>query len=178
VQPIGTTCSQRQLSSFRQSGIAILLTIAWAASGLAQSTGIAAQTGAAGETGQAPTFKILYTFKGGADGLTPEGTLVRDAAGNLYGTFTFGGDLECSKGFTLGCGAAFRLDKTGKKTNLYAFDGGTADGEVPEAGLVRDSAGNLYGTTMFGGNGPCFGKGRVEHEPALSQSPHTLSASG
>ena len=86
---------------------------------------------------------MLYSFTGGADGSQPLAGLVRDAADNLYGTTSAGG------GF--GWGAVFKVDKTAKQIVPYSFTGGT-DGSCPMAGLIRDSAGNLYGTTEFGGN--------------------------
>jgi len=86
--------------------------------------------------------KILYSFTGGADGTDPRGGLVRDSASNLYGTTWQGG--------AYGWGVVFKVDSTGKETVLYTFTGG-ADGGNPAAGLLRDSAGNLYGTTYFGG---------------------------
>jgi uncharacterized repeat protein (TIGR03803 family) len=88
--------------------------------------------------------KVLHTFTGGADGLHPVAALVRDSAGNLYGT-TYGGGAY-------GAGAVFKLDTTGAETVLYSFTGG-ADGASPQAGLLRDSAGNLYGTTYGGAYG-------------------------
>jgi len=91
---------------------------------------------------------VLYTFTGGADGWGPSAAVIRDAAGNLYGTARYGG--------AGGNGLVFKVDPAGNKTALYAFTGG-ADGALPNAGLVRDAAGNLYGTTIYGG--PCCGYG-------------------
>jgi uncharacterized repeat protein (TIGR03803 family) len=95
------------------------------------------------------TESVLYSFTGGADGGFPGyGSLVRDAAGNSYGTTGLGGGGTCRGG----CGTVFKLDKTGTETVLYSFTGG-ADGANPYAGLIRDKAGNLYGTTSSGGSG-------------------------
>ena len=91
---------------------------------------------------QAQTFSVLHAFTGGADGILPRAGLVRDAAGNLYGTTEGGG--------ASGNGTVFELDTTGKGTVLHSFTGGV-DGSAPFAGLVRDRNGNLYGTTEFGG---------------------------
>ena len=85
---------------------------------------------------------VLYTFTGGADGQYPYAPLVRDAAGNLYGTTQYGG--------TANIGVVFKLSPGGKETVLHSFTGG-ADGVYPYAGLFRDAAGNLYGTTENGG---------------------------
>ena len=92
---------------------------------------------------------VLYKFKGGADGAHPWGGLVRDSAGNLYGTTTGGGAKGCN-GY--GCGTVFKLNSTSKKTILYVFTG-AADGANPYAGVVRDTAGDLFGTTPLGGSG-------------------------
>jgi uncharacterized repeat protein (TIGR03803 family) len=103
-----------------------------------------------------PTGKesVLYSFTGGADGSNPfYGDLLRDEEGNLYGTTYEGGDLNCY--IHGGCGVVFKVDPTGKETVLYTFTG--ADGRAPEGSLVRDEAGNLYGTTGVGGNPSCFG---------------------
>jgi uncharacterized repeat protein (TIGR03803 family) len=86
---------------------------------------------------------VLYTFTNGKDGANPVGDLVRDSAGNLYGTTKLGGN---------GFGVVFKVGATGGETTLYSFTGGK-DGAGPVAGLVRDSSGNLYGTTAFGGSG-------------------------
>jgi uncharacterized repeat protein (TIGR03803 family) len=95
---------------------------------------------------------ILYSFTGGADGAYPATGLVRDEAGNLYGTTHGGGDISVSAcSFNPGSGVVFRVDPNGKESVLYAFTGGT-DGLGPSSGLVRDEAGNLYGTTVMGGD--------------------------
>jgi uncharacterized repeat protein (TIGR03803 family) len=92
---------------------------------------------------------VLYNFTGGADGANPYAGVILDAAGNLYGTTSAGG--------AAGAGVVFKLDPIGHETVLYSFTGG-ADGGYPVAGVIRDSAGNLYGTTNGGGSGgTCFG---------------------
>jgi uncharacterized repeat protein (TIGR03803 family) len=99
------------------------------------------------------TQTILHRFTGGADGAEffNDSTLIRDAAGNLYGTTGAGGDLTGCNGF--GCGVVFRVDPAGNETVLYTFTGG-ADGNAggEATTLVRDEAGNLYGTTNAGGD--------------------------
>jgi uncharacterized repeat protein (TIGR03803 family) len=92
---------------------------------------------------------ILHSFAGTPDGEDPRSVLVRDAAGNLYGTTQYGG----SGG---GYGTVFKLDAKGELTVLHSF-AGTPDGEDPYAGLLRDKAGNLYGTTQYGGTGGGYG---------------------
>lgn len=91
---------------------------------------------------QAQTFKVLFNFTGSADGESPYGSLVRDTAGNLYGTTEAGG--------TSGAGTVFKVNKSGTHTVLYSFKGGS-DGANPYVGVIRDAAGNLYGTTANGG---------------------------
>ena len=85
---------------------------------------------------------VLYNFTGGADGNNPYAGVIRDSAGNLYGTTANGG--------TWGAGVVYKLDTAGNETVLYSFTGG-ADGRNPYAGVIRDLAGNLYGTTVNGG---------------------------
>jgi uncharacterized repeat protein (TIGR03803 family) len=112
--------------------------------------GVVAATPSA-EAQVGPTFNLLYSFKGGTDGEFPRAGLVRDAAGNVYGTIYYGGDIQCFRLYTLwGCGTVFKVDTTGKKTVLHTFTG-SPDGKFPEADLLRDTAGNLYGTTSGGG---------------------------
>ena len=95
---------------------------------------------------QAQTYTVLYSFKGPPDGDLPLSGVIRDADGNLYGT-----DYE---GGTYGYGTVFKVDTKGNETVLYSFAGGS-DGEYPVGGLVRDSAGNLYGATESGGYPDC-----------------------
>jgi uncharacterized repeat protein (TIGR03803 family) len=85
---------------------------------------------------------LLHSFSNGTDGAAPQAGLIMDANANLYGTTPLGGNVSCPAG----CGTVFKVTKTGKKTVLYSFAGGT-DSSRPLAGLVLDSAGNLYGTT-------------------------------
>jgi uncharacterized repeat protein (TIGR03803 family) len=104
---------------------------------------------------QTYTERVLYSFMGGTDGAYPIAGLVRDGQGNLYGTTSGGG----------GCGTVFKLDATGAETVLYRFTGaGRGDGCFPTASLVRDTQGNLYGTTASGGTlrcAPPYGCGTV-----------------
>ncbi len=85
---------------------------------------------------------VLYSFTGGTDGYRPLAGLIQDSAGNLYGTTAGGG--------AAGGGTVFKITSAGVETVLHSFTGGT-DGASPEAGLIQDSAGNLYGTTTTGG---------------------------
>jgi uncharacterized repeat protein (TIGR03803 family) len=100
---------------------------------------------------------VLYSFcseKNCTDGAAPSASLVRDAAGNLYGTTYSGGGNLGNNG-----GVVFKLDANGKETVLYNFCSVTncTDGANSLAGLVRDAAGNLYGTTARGGVSGCSG---------------------
>jgi uncharacterized repeat protein (TIGR03803 family) len=92
---------------------------------------------------------VLYSFSGTPDGEDPQSSLIRDKAGNLYGTTIYGGTAG-------GYGTVFKLDQAGKLTLLHSF-AGTPDGENPYAGLAADSAGNGYGTTKYGGTAGGFG---------------------
>jgi uncharacterized repeat protein (TIGR03803 family) len=97
---------------------------------------------------------VLHSFAGGPDGENPLGSLVFDSAGNLYGTTPTGGE-------PFGLGTVFKLAPVGgswKETIIHRFSGGDG-GNAPVAGLVFDAAGNLYGTTAFGGSAGCGGSG-------------------
>jgi uncharacterized repeat protein (TIGR03803 family) len=106
-------------------------------------------------------YKVLYAFSGGADGGMPLGGVIRDKAGNLYGTTDSGG--------ATGWGTVFKLAPGGTETVLYAFTGGT-DGGEPYAGLLADSSGNFYGTTPVGGTSPNRGGTVFKLTPAGSMS--------
>jgi len=89
---------------------------------------------------------ILHSFTGPpSDGDSPYSALVRDSAGNLYGTTAYGGAYS-----QYGWGTIFKVDSAGNETVLYSFMRGN-DGGQPYAGLVADNAGNLYGTAELGG---------------------------
>jgi uncharacterized repeat protein (TIGR03803 family) len=92
----------------------------------------------------AQTYKVIYNFTGGADGVTPMAGLAVDRGGNLYGTASAGGS---------GYGTVFRLHHAGSGwvfSSLYAFQGG-ADGQTPMGAVTVGPDGSLYGTTEFGG---------------------------
>jgi uncharacterized repeat protein (TIGR03803 family) len=93
----------------------------------------------------AQTFKVLHTFHG-RDGGSPMGQLVLDTAGNIYGTTIGGGEGKCN---AMGCGTVFKLTRSGKQVWMYSFQG--TNGYNPDAGLLRDGSGNLFGTTVNGG---------------------------
>jgi uncharacterized repeat protein (TIGR03803 family) len=98
-------------------------------------------------------LNVLYAFTGGTDGDGPQAGLVMDPSGNLYGDTGGGGNLSCSP--PVGCGVVFEVDSSGNFTVLHAFTGGASDGQLPAARLLLDSAGNLYGTTLYGGDQSC-----------------------
>jgi uncharacterized repeat protein (TIGR03803 family) len=90
--------------------------------------------------------KVLYSFSGGNDGGYPDSDLVADSAGNFYGTSVEGGAFDS--------GTVFKLAPSGNswiETVLYSFTSG-ADGGQPYGGVTLDAQGNLYGTTVVGGN--------------------------
>lgn len=91
--------------------------------------------------------KVLYTFTGGADGGDPSSGLISDKAGNLYG-MTYGGGANRQ-------GTVFELERSNggwTEVVLHSFNYDGVDGYSPEGGLIMDKAGNLYGTTTFGGS--------------------------
>lgn len=108
------------------------------------------------------TEKVLHGFRSGTDGANPNGGLVLDSKGTIYGTTFGGGDEggECGAG---GCGTAFELSPPTQKAGawteqmLYRFHG--QDGATPKAGLVFGGTGHIYGTAFAGGtsgNGAVF----------------------
>jgi len=113
------------------------------------------------------TEMMIHSFTGFGDGATPEGPVVFDNAGNIYGTAPNGG--------LYGHGLVFELmgpyGGNWILTPIYSFTGGT-DGGWPNPGLVFDKAGNLYGTTLYGG---ALGFGSVfQIKPAGYSSTETV----
>ncbi|HEX4159622.1 MAG TPA: choice-of-anchor tandem repeat GloVer-containing protein [Rhizomicrobium sp.] len=94
------------------------------------------------------TESVLYSFQGGSDGATPFTGLIMDAKGNLYGTTYTGGSSNCNGS---GCGTVFELATDGTETVRYSFQGGS-DGMYLDGPLTADKKGNLYGSTLYGGN--------------------------
>ena len=89
--------------------------------------------------------RVLYWFRGDSDGRQPHSGLIFDGAGNLYGTTSGGGAFRE--------GTVYKLSQNHSgfwtESVLHSFDG--EDGNDVEAGLICDAAGNLYGTTAYGG---------------------------
>ena len=98
------------------------------------------------KSGDQWTEKILHNFGNGSDGSCSCSNLIFDAVGNLYGTASAGGGNSAGIAFELTPTAAGRW----KERILYSFHG--LSGNQPYAGLTFDAAGNLYGTTLLGGN--------------------------
>jgi uncharacterized repeat protein (TIGR03803 family) len=100
------------------------------------------------------TNKVIHEFNGIKGGF-PLAKLVVDSSGNLYGTAATGGQVRC----TGDCGVVFKLSKTEAggwaETVLHSFRGGKTDGGSPQAGVVIDGTGNIYGTTYGGGGTGC-----------------------
>ena len=100
----------------------------------------------------AQTFTVIHSFSQHSEGAAPYAPVVQDAAGDLYGT-TFDGGAGGTTGCANDCGVAYALDSTGDETVLYTF--ARPSGGKSEGGLIRDSEGNLYGTTLIGGDFKC-----------------------
>jgi uncharacterized repeat protein (TIGR03803 family) len=104
--------------------------------------------------------QVLYTFLGLTDGQEPNGGLVLDKNGNLYGTTYKGGQNSGSRN----AGTVFAVSATGSETVLHRFGASKGDGKLPTSGLVMDKKGNLYGTTSAGGGDGFYGPGFSCHE--------------
>ncbi len=107
------------------------------------------------QPGGAWSENVIYRFTNGSDGSSPQGSLVFDTSGNLYGN---------SRNGPIGAGATFELTPPTNggqwvETTLHTFDPSLGDGSVPTGSLVFDTLGNLYGTTGLGGSGLCGGQG-------------------
>jgi uncharacterized repeat protein (TIGR03803 family) len=91
------------------------------------------------------TETVLHSFNGN-DGMNPDASLLRDSAGRLYGTTTSGG--------THGFGTVFEMTLVSgvwQLHDIHSFTNINGDGAFPNSALIRDTAGNLYGTTDSGG---------------------------
>jgi uncharacterized repeat protein (TIGR03803 family) len=88
------------------------------------------------------TLTVLHSFTS-AEGAVPQASLIMDSLGNLYGTTTAFGPSNR--------GTLYKLDTSGTLTVLHNFTGGASDGATPDADVIMDSSGNLYGTTAVGG---------------------------
>lgn len=127
-------------------------------------------------SGGSYTPSVIYNFQGGNDGAAPYGNLAIDAAGNLYGTATYGGQF--------GFGTVFKLVRSAGGYTfqlLYTFTDGT-DGAMPQGNVVLDSAGNLYGGSGDGGGiFQITSSGTytlIDPIPGGIQSPITIDAAG
>ena len=129
----------------------------WMAIALAGLPALAAlATGSA----QAQTFQVIHNFTGAQDGATPQAGLTIDAAGNLYGTANYGGNIGGNCG-ALGCGTVFRLSRRNASwvlTPLYNLAGGSDGANPQSANVVMGPDGTVYSSTFQGGAG-CSGQG-------------------
>lgn len=111
--------------------------------------------------GATATEQVIYRFNGTTDGASPSSSLIADGVGNLYGTTLSGGNPEyCSTYSVPGCGVVFELSFSNgqwQEQVLFSFNG--PDGNRPIGNLIFDSAGNLYGTTEWGGVSDCVSVG-------------------
>jgi uncharacterized repeat protein (TIGR03803 family) len=110
-----------------------------------------------GQKGAAWTYSVLHVLQAGNDGDWPQGGLVLDSAGHLYGTTVLGGGGPCvTNGKLSGCGTIFRLSPPKQKGGtwteaVFRFHGGS-DGQLPYGSVALDQKNNVaYGTTSFGG---------------------------
>jgi uncharacterized repeat protein (TIGR03803 family) len=121
------------------------------------------------------TEKVLYSFGNGTDGAGPNGSLIFDGVGNLYGPTSYGGTGWCSGLSRRECGTVFELTPQAgggwTENVLHTFSHnptlGIYDGSWPEGSLIFDAAGNLYGTTLFGG----FHGGKRGHGAVFKLTP-------
>jgi uncharacterized repeat protein (TIGR03803 family) len=123
------------------------------------------------------TYSVLHSFGGfsAPDGGEPNGQLLLDNRGNLFGTTTFGGS-SCIN--SPPCGVIFKLSQAGgvwNETVLYGFRS-IPDGAFPYGGLAEDAHGNLFGTTSEGGTGRCHGEGTMLGCGTVFEFSHRTSA--
>jgi len=131
----------------------------WAGLALDAVGNLYGATQVGGSHGYGAVFKIdakrketvLWSFTNLGDGSWPLADVLLDKKGNLFGTTAFGGRNDLCTG--QGCGTVFKVSQGGKETTLYQFEGSQyGDGQVSFAGLIADNAGNVYGTSRWGGS--------------------------
>jgi uncharacterized repeat protein (TIGR03803 family) len=112
------------------------------------------------------TLTVVYSFTGGANGDSPAGDFVIDSAWNFYGTSGGGDCVACppfpGDPFSAGCGIVYKVDASATETILHTFTG--PDGDFAN-GVVTDAAGNLYGSTFWGGDGTAACPGGTFQRP-------------
>jgi uncharacterized repeat protein (TIGR03803 family) len=98
-------------------------------------------------------YRIIYRFLSYANGTGPQAGLTYDSSGNLYGTTAYGGNSACGSG----CGTVFELShaRGGRWTEKVLHQFSKTDGALPDAQLLWDASGNLYGITNQGANSGC-----------------------
>lgn len=106
-------------------------------------------------THAATGFKLLYAFGAPPDAEAPFAELLPGGNDEFYGT-AVGGGLTGASGYSEG--AVFEISSTGKEQVLYEFQAGT-DGAGPQAGLIEDGKGDLYGATDYGGGASACASG-------------------
>jgi hypothetical protein len=127
------------------------------------------------------TETVLYGFnlQNPVGGETPEAGLIADASGALYGTTVVGGSAQLicqGTPYGTGCGTVFKLAPPGNGKStwteqvLHKFAGGS-DGSNPVAGVVMDTAGALYGTTIAGGSSTYCADGYIGCGTAFKLQP-------
>jgi uncharacterized repeat protein (TIGR03803 family) len=114
---------------------------------------------------------LLHSFTD-VDGQFPDQGLTLDDASEVYGVTPFGGDFgACPE---TGCGVVFKVDAAGNFAVLHTFEGGVGDGLQPEGAMALDAAGNVYGSTYYGGSngtGTIFKLDANGNETVLDTSP-------
>jgi len=144
--------------------------------GSCQGTGCGTVFELSPQSGGGWTETILHSFQNnGYDGVNPYFGVAIDITGNLFGTTRYGGDGGCTGEYQPnGCGTIFELspqpDGTWKERRLHDFKNGGRDGTYPYAPVILDSAGNLYGTTLNGGDDECYNSNGCGIIFELSQS--------
>ena len=96
---------------------------------------------------------VLHFFTARPDGIGPAGSVAVDGKGRVYGTTETGGTGQCGEPHNItGCGTVFEVafaNGSWHEAVIHSFINSNSSGKNPFAGVIRDSAGNLYGTTAY-----------------------------